>query len=258
MGRPVIFCVPHPDDETLGAGVAIAEHVAAGRDVHVLLMTKGTSSGAIDKINGSLWSPWWGAPHNPTVEGYQPLDATTLGVARLREIRAALGCLGVAADRLHFAWDLIGTEPLDTQVTVAQAKAAIRALHAQVMADNPNSGNCGLWTPTHLVDNNSDHTNIGKASQQLGAEDPVVWADRRYWVIPPYWNDPRLNQVTGRMWDTPTDAQIANRVRNACRAYAAWGPEQGMYAFGYHSVADMFAAMDGTTSTNQPKCLIHK
>lgn len=258
MGRPVIFCVPHPDDETLGAGVPIAEHVAGGRDVHVLLMTRGTSSAAIDKVNGLAFSPWWGVPHNPTVEGYQPLTADALGHSRVREIRDALGCLGVSADRLHFARDLLGSEPVDTQITVAQAKTAIKALHQQVMASNPDSGNCGLWTPTHVVDNNSDHLNIGKASLQLGAEDPVVWADRRYWVIPPYWSDTRLNQVPGRMWDTPTDVQITNRVRNACRVYASWAPGEGRYAFGYHSVAGMFAAMDGTTSTNGPKSLIHK
>ncbi|MCT2277985.1 PIG-L family deacetylase [Micromonospora chalcea] len=257
MSRPVIFAIPHPDDETLGAGVAIAEHVAAGRDVHVLLMTRGTSSGALDKVNGAVWSPWWGAPHSPAVEGYQPLTAAEMGAARLREFRAALGCLGVSADRLHFAWDLLGVEPLDTQVTVAQARAAIVALHGKVMADNPASGNCGLWAPSHTVDDNPDHRAIGQASWDLYKDDPVTWADRRYWVLPPYWSDDRLAQVPGRMWDTPTDAQIGNRVKNACRAYAAWAPAEGLFAFGYHSVSAMFALMDGS-GTGTPKCLIHK
>src|SRR5690242_6674599 len=51
-GRPWILVAPHPDDETLGAGVLVAEHYAAGRDVHILLLTRGTSSVARLQING--------------------------------------------------------------------------------------------------------------------------------------------------------------------------------------------------------------
>ncbi|WP_326564564.1 PIG-L deacetylase family protein [Micromonospora peucetia] len=261
MGRPVIFCVPHPDDETLGAGVSIAEHVAAGRDVRILLMTRGTGSGAIRKVNGTNWSPWWGVWHNPAVEGYQPLGEEEFGASRMRELMAAIGCLGVSAEHVYEASALLGEPVLDGSVTQDQARRAILALAATL---DPAAGHPGLWTPTWLVDDNPDHIAVGKASRQLGVEDPVWWGDRRYWVLPPYWQDARLGQIAGEFWDTPNNAgtevaiEIQRRARNACLAYKAWAPQQGMYAIGYHSVDGMFAAMDGSTSTNPPKCLIHK
>lgn len=252
MGRPVIFAVPHPDDEVLGAGVSIAEHVAAGRDVRVLLMTRGTGSGAIRKLNGLEWSPWWGVTHDPAAEGYQPLSPEIMGEARHREALAALGCLGVPSHHVYEASELLGEPVLDGSVTIDQARRAILALADSL---DPALGQVGLFTPSDVVDNNPDHLAIGRASRQLGAADPVRWSDRRYWVLPPYWTDARLAQVAGEFWDTPTDIYIERRARNACRVYASWSPPVS-FAIGYHSVADMFAAMDGTS--NPPRCLIHK
>lgn len=253
MGRPFILCAAHPDDETLGAGVAIAEHIAAGRDVHILLMTRGTNSGVIRQLNGTNTGSWWGVTHDPVAEGYQPLGVDEFGAARYRELVAAMGCLGVTADRIHEASDLIGEPVLDSYVTVDQAKRAIAAL-----ADtfDPAAGNVGLWTPSWLVDDNPDHRAIGDASRQLGTEDPVRWADRRFYVLPAYWTDPRLSQIAGEFWDLPTDSTIQVKARNATRAYRSWAPVQGLYAIGYHSTAGMFGQIDGTTGT--PKCLIHK
>ncbi|MBO4210481.1 PIG-L deacetylase family protein [Micromonospora echinofusca] len=252
MARPVVFCVPHPDDEVLGAGVSIAEHVFAGRDVHLLLMTRGAGSGAIRKLNGEDWSPWWGVDHDPATEGYQPFTPETMGDARHGELIAAVGCLGVTQDRIHEATELIGEPVTDGTLTSDQARRAILALVARF---DPTAGNPGLWGPSWLVDNNPDHIAVGQAIKALGAADPVRFADRRYWVLPPYWQDARLGQIAGEFWDLPTDVFIERRVRNACRAYAAWAPPHA-FAFGYHSVSDMFALMDGSTSP--PKCLIHK
>lgn len=38
---PVLILAPHPDDEVLGAGGTIARLAAEGRDVHVVIVTKG-------------------------------------------------------------------------------------------------------------------------------------------------------------------------------------------------------------------------
>ena len=53
---PAIFLTPHQDDETLTMGAAIREHVLAGRDTWVLLLTDGASSGVCQKApyNGDL------------------------------------------------------------------------------------------------------------------------------------------------------------------------------------------------------------
>ncbi|MFI1197687.1 PIG-L deacetylase family protein [Micromonospora sp. NPDC020750] len=247
-GRPVIFVVPHPDDETLGAGVPIAEHVAAGRDVRILLLTRGTASNARAAINGTA-NPgtWWGPWHDPATEGYQPLSPELFGQARYDEMVAALGCLGVPADRIHEAG------LLDTQVTIPAVKQAIVALADTLPQDR---GDIGLWAPSYVVDDNPDHIAAGEAVRQLGAENPARWPDRRWWILPAYWTDARLSQVA-EVWDTPTDATITARVRNACRAYNAWHPPYS-FAIGYHSVLSMFNKMDGVGANPQPRAMIHR
>lgn len=43
-GQTVLVVGAHPDDEVLGAGGAIAKHADAGDDVHVLIVTEGTTA----------------------------------------------------------------------------------------------------------------------------------------------------------------------------------------------------------------------
>lgn len=240
-GRPALFVVPHPDDETLAAGVTLAEHVIAGREVHILLLTRGEKSAARHVINGTAVSGWWGVRHDPAVEGYEPLDETAFGAARHRELLAAAGCLGIPAERIHEA------NLPNEGVTVANATQAIVATADAI------GGDVGLWAPSHTVDDHPDHLAAGQAVQQLGVDDPVRWWDRRYYILPAYWSgDPRLPSVT-YWWDTPADAAVAARARDACRAYGSWQPRAGVFACGYQSVPEMFAKIDVN-----PKCLVHK
>ncbi|MCZ7440806.1 PIG-L family deacetylase [Micromonospora sp. WMMC241] len=239
-GRPALFVIPHPDDETLAAGVVIAEHVAAGRDVHLLLLTRGEKSAVMDGLNGTGTMGWWGVTHNPQVEGYAPLTEATFGEARRREITAAAGALGVPADHIHEA----GLP--NEGVTVASAKAAIVACATDIGAD------VGLWAPSHTVDNHADHLAAGQAVRQLGTEDPVRWWDRRYYVLPMYWSDARLSKVDW-WWDYAANAQVTNRARNATRAYQGWQPANGMFAIGWHSTYSAFRTIEA-----DPKCLVHR
>lgn len=41
---PALFVAAHPDDETLGMSIALAEHIAAGQGVHLLWLTRGEAS----------------------------------------------------------------------------------------------------------------------------------------------------------------------------------------------------------------------
>jgi LmbE family N-acetylglucosaminyl deacetylase len=236
-GRPWILVVPHPDDETLGAGVTMAEHLALGRDVHILLLTRGTGSTARGQINGEQHSKWWGITHNPAAEGYAPLTPDAFGSARFAELTTAVGCLG--GGQVHEAG------LTDGKVTVAQAKSAISALVDEIGRD------AGVHAPSWLVDDNPDHRAAGQALRELAAEQPKVYGDVRWYVLPPYWSDKRLEQVAWS-WMEPTGTEISNRARNACRAYAAWHPPRS-YAIGYHSVDYMFTMID-----TRPRSMTHK
>jgi LmbE family N-acetylglucosaminyl deacetylase len=235
----LILVAPHPDDETLGAGVLLAEHVAAGRDVHILLLTRGTGSVARLELNGSRPSRWWGVTHDPAADGYAPLTPDAFGQARLDELTTAVHALG--GGQIHEAG------LTDEQVTVGQAKAAIAALVASVGRD------AGVYAPTYLVDDNPDHRAAGQALHELAAEQPEAYGDVGWYILPRYWSDPRLKQVAPAPYrDAPSNGQISSRVRNACRAYAAWHPPHS-YAIGYHSVDDMFALIE-----SNPRALLHK
>lgn len=235
---PALFVAAHPDDETLAMGVAIAEHAAAGQDVHVLWLTRGDASNVRSQLNGTTASTWWGLTHDPAVEGYAPLSAAEFAAARIAEATNAIRCMG----------DVIIHEAglADGQVTQADAEDAIVAVADQIAP----GGAVRLKTHSHIVDNHPDHLAAGNAVLALGDADPARFDDRRYYVLPIYWDDPRLSQVS-ESWDGPGSAEIAARVVNACRSYGAWSPPH-TYAVGHHSVPGLWPPLMA-----QPRCLVH-
>jgi LmbE family N-acetylglucosaminyl deacetylase len=239
-GRSIIFISPHPDDETLAMGAAIAQHLAAGRQVHALALTAGTATRVRGELNGDAIAPWWGVRHDPAAEGYAPLTTAAIGQARLREWHAALDQLGVPQANRHEA----GLQ--DGAVTVEGAMAAIRAV-----ADGlPNTG---LWTTSWVADRHPDHLAAGQAVRRLGQLDPIRWWDRRYTVLPTYWADPIRYPAPGRAWLLPADTTQRRKAINACRCYGAWQPRSGAYAVGMHSVDALF-----TKVMADPRCMVHR
>lgn len=245
---PALFIAAHPDDETLAMSVAIAEHVAAGQDVHVLWMTRGKASAVLSKLNAASATPnsWWGVVHNPGAEGYDPLTPDEFGAVRLAEAITAVTCLSAGLSGTLTTHEG-GLE--DGQVTMQDAKAAIEALCDLITPEGAPVRLKGHTWRTQL-DNHPDHVAVGMAMKQLATEDPVRYGDVRYYILPYYWHDPDLNLV-GEVWDTPTNSDIAARAINACRSYGAWAPP-ARFAVGHHSTFGMFAqVMVG------PKCLFH-
>jgi LmbE family N-acetylglucosaminyl deacetylase len=240
---PALFIAAHPDDEVLGFGVALAEHVQVGRDTHLLWMTGGGTTSARQSINGATGNAWWGAVHQPAAEGYAPLTVAECAAARIREglNAVALLCSGAAgAATVHQAG-------LNEGYTAAQARAAITAVCDAIA---PGAA-VHLKPHSWLVDDHPDHIAAGAAVKAMVAADPGRFDEPRYYVLPQYWSDPRLASVT-ESFDNPTDATIAQRVRNACRAYGAWSPPH-TYAIGFHSVSGLL-----TTIQTNPRSLVHR
>jgi LmbE family N-acetylglucosaminyl deacetylase len=240
-GRPVIFVAPHPDDDILGFSNQLWRHVAAGRNIHILALTRGTATQAIFALNGQAPSGWLGYTHSPIIEGYSPLTTTDIGVARTNEQVAAMAMLGITVGRIHHA-DL-----QDGQVTVAQAKAAIVGLADQLGPDT------GLWSLSYHVDVASDHLHAGEAVRQLGREQPARFYDRRYVVLRPYWNDPKWLEVPGRAVSPPLNETERIRTINAARPYGAWQPRSGAFAVANHSSPSLLAG-----ALTSPETHIHR
>jgi LmbE family N-acetylglucosaminyl deacetylase len=239
---PVLFVVAHPDDETLGMAVPLVEHLA-GQDVHVLLLTDGEGTSARDVLNGVGVSSWWAVQHVPALEGYATLDPAAIVTARAAEHATALASMaaGQSGTLTHHEAHLP-----DGGVTKASAYAAILAVCDLVAPGQP----VRIKGHSPVVDNHPDHVACGQALAQLSADDPTRFSDRRHYVLPAYWSDPRLSQVT-HSWDLPGTPDVANRAVNACRAYGAWAPP-GRLAVGWHSIWVSFATLMST-----PKALQH-
>lgn len=231
-GRPIVFYVPHPDDETLSMGEVIAHHVLAGRDVRVVLLTKGTASGVIRQINGDASSSWWGGYHDPAGEGYARQTTTGMGEGRNREFLSACGQLGVPA------WSVYSAGLTDGRVTPAQAKTVIR----QYAERFPNAGHYGM----SANDPHNDHSAVGAALRELVDEDPQKWWDvfvlpfRRQWRYDPAATD---YNAGGHVEESK------RRMRNAARCYGAWNPAVGSLAWGWHSVPT-----DLGLAVSDPRC----
>lgn len=236
MSRPVIFYAPHADDETLNMGITIAEHVAAGRDTHVVLMTYGRQSRALNVINGTHVNGgyFWEIKHDPEFEGYKPLTVEQFAEARMEEFYNALRQLGVPAENQHIEYLDDPNSDGGESVTVNEAKNIIQ----KYIDLYPDADHYTL----SYHDIHPDHAACGQALQDLYDEGAIQYYVR--FIISMATRDDyesRGAAIPGGGWkDTPTDNTIKQRVINACRCYAAWAPRLGAYAIGYHSVSRQF------------------
>jgi hypothetical protein len=232
MSRPVIFYVPHPDDESLNMGITIAEHVAAGHPTHVVLMTHGRVTAALDAINGVTYSGYWKVYHNPATEGYEPLTKDTLAQARINEFHHACGQLGVPVENRHIEY--LDDPATGETITYDEAIAVIE----KYIELYPDADHYSL----SYHDIHTDHAAVGQALLDLYN---CGWIQYyvRFIISMATRNDyeARGVPIPGGGWkDVPTDSVIRQKVINACRCYAAWAPSIGAYAVGYHSVYSQF------------------
>lgn len=225
-GLPVVFYAPHADDETLWMGQAIAHHAIVGREVHVVLCSTGIGSAALGAINGVTGNSWWGWHHDPAREGYTPLSEAEFGNARDREFLAACGQLGVQAANVHFA----STRGNDIE------PGWVASVIADMATKYPTAGHYTTW----WGDDHPDHAAVGTALKELRLVDPVLYRDSR-WMVKPA----QASTAGARVYGLPAEsaAEIKRMSIRAAWCYRAWAPPHA-YAIGYHSVANMFSAVE--------------
>jgi LmbE family N-acetylglucosaminyl deacetylase len=246
MTWPALFVGAHPDDEILSMGVDIANHVHAGRDVHVLILTRGTASGVLADLNGDAISSWWHTRHDPASEGYAPLTRDDLGAARIAETRSALGQLGVPQANIHEGG------LTDGQVTAADARSAITEVALTLGPTTSLKGQSFLAAADYAGgDVNPDHTAIGSALYQMHKASVVYgtepWTDVRYYHFWERYGTTALSAagIVGH-FVTPYDGPGgigARAVEHAIDAFGAWNPVVGSFACGEHSVHSDFDAL---------------
>ena len=222
-----IYYVPHADDEILTYGVSIKNHLNAGREVVVVLYTKGWGSKVQNELNGTAYSPYWGATHNPTKEGYETLDNDEFGDARKREFINSCYALGVNPSNVYF-------RPLTVTNSITEMKNVILEFNTLFPAASHKAmswkDRMGLAT-----DDPNEHSVSGYALKQLWQAGTIT--DARFYIS-------RYNimngTITGGSNELLANSSHLPDLRHSTRCYDAWAPMQGLFAIGYHSVKDQF------------------
>jgi LmbE family N-acetylglucosaminyl deacetylase len=259
----IVFFAPHPDDETLSAGLALTWYLSQGATVDVVAMTRGEAGGPLGSFNGNNVCNW--APHsythNPTAEGYTALTSTDLGAARVHEGRSAVGAMamiapssGVSAGTIAYHEggstgvlpDGFGTQSdgvgKDSPTAVALAKA--------IISEYVNMYSNTFFYTMSPTDDHPDHAACGQALRDLKNTNPLLsgvrfFVSKRYWAVNnggSYPADvaaqPDLQWFNAGTRKSDIDAHLRGKVINC---FQAWNPAEGSYAIGYHQVAGQFA-----------------
>lgn len=142
----VVFYIPHQDDEALTFGVAIMNHLKAGYEVHVVLLTDGSASGVRKKM------------------GMTPAEFTK---ARNKEFALSLKSMGVKDSNVQY----MGFK--DSQLTVAQVEKVIKSYEKKYAKARHKTFS---WTDK----DNHDHSNAGIALRNV--QKAKITDDARYYV----------------------------------------------------------------------------
>jgi LmbE family N-acetylglucosaminyl deacetylase len=147
---PVLGIFAHPDDAEIGAGGTLAKWAAAGREVHLLILTNGDRGSA-----------------DPA------MDRAELAATRLVETEAAAAVMGLAGVRIMGVHD---GELENTQEIREAVVRRIREVHAEtVLSCDPTS-----WFFDNTYYNHSDHRRAGEIALDAvfpGAGNPHFFSE---------------------------------------------------------------------------------
>lgn len=197
---PVIWYIPHPDDEALFMAGSIYEHKQ--RENIVVLLTAGGASKAINTVNSKLAVPL-------TTEQFMD--------ARVKEFKAAMVALGIKAQ------NIITHNLPDGALT----KSQIYRVMLQMERQYPGSSHKTM----SYHDPHRDHRTAGKALQKAYAKGKI--RDARFYL-------PTSIQHQHKGFNVNFSKSTVISKQQVLSQYMLWDPEQGRYAIGANSVQSLF------------------
>jgi LmbE family N-acetylglucosaminyl deacetylase len=237
-----VFVSPHGDDEALSEAAAIATAVESGDEVHVVLASNGSTSAALAEINGQISDgPYWGTdvPHNPAVEGYEPLTPWDMAVARTAEFRSSCGALGVRPENVHLG------RPGDMLEDLPDAVSAAWAMEIFTSWADHFAGQVVAWATMWWYDGSPDHAHLGQAGHKAKVDDPDRFSNFTFFIKASERTTQHALDLGVFVFPVPAAiaAKVKARQRHAAYCYCAWNPARGSYAVGKHSVGTLFDAV---------------
>ena len=194
---PVIWYIPHPDDETIFMGGSIGMH-RSRRNILVVL-TRGGGSGARKLVNRKL---------------EKKLNPERFMRARVRELRAAAARLGVHPD------DVLVHDLPDGGVEIGDVH--------EIVAEMAQRFPRGQHRTMSYLDPHPDHATAGEALHK--AHESGVVKDCLFHLPVSLVDDDLGSSV-------PLIDEAVAAKRAALREYERWRPRNGRFAIGSHSVA---------------------
>lgn len=210
--RPAVFIAAHADDESIGMAGAIREHVLAGRDVFLELMTHGQGSATFHQLNDGGSHPWHPGHHT------HALTPDEFGDARSREFIDSAIRLGVTG--IHIS------DFGDGDLTVSEVTTRINFWTALGATGLSLKGTAGEHDPSVLGGTpHGDHKAVWDALVASGFGDIRAYLVYHYTSGAGYGFSPvALSPV------------LCAAKQDSLDAYRVWDPANGRYAIGYHSV----------------------
>ncbi|MBR0144228.1 MAG: PIG-L family deacetylase [Clostridia bacterium] len=221
-----VYLAPHQDDELTNLGVDLCREVSEGKEVWCLLFTDGSSSFVREFLgNGEK------CPLHPGRHVYR-MDRAGFALARDREWRESLAAMGLPAERAVVPEG----RAVDGSLTKEQAKELLLRFLA-----GKNDARVTLKTimPVTGCRQNPDHTNLGKAAEELFREGGADGLELFFEPILTGKNCPEERDLT-RV--EPENGEQRKKLEKAAAAYGRWDPAHGFFAVGHHSVKGEFDA----------------
>lgn len=202
-----IFIVPHPDDEVLSMGAGIIDLVEKGKNVHVVLLTKGEGSGAIHGVNKRM-----------VEDGLEKIELEAFVNSRILEFKDAMSSMGISSSNYY----VYGLPDGGTSVESI----------TQIIKEYQNKLNPDQFHAISETDKHRDHKNTAIALKNLynngTIKNPMFYLSNQDYNAVKYEKTISLSS-SGKA-----------KLKNACHSYNMWNPSEGRYAVGWISVESLF------------------
>lgn len=218
--KPVVFILPHQDDELFMAG-AIQQYKKTGRAIYVVMVSDGGSSAARHVLNGK---DEFGNPvfcdiherfHRPAKEGYRIFTRQTFSAARNKEFVRSLKELGIPKSHIYFmnkGGENGSAKPefRDGDLTRNAAEALMRIYKKY-----------GDGTYITVSGGHRDHIALEEALIQTDGITEKLFFPLEH------------DHVEAHVQLSSTEAMVKQK---AVGVYEEWAPKKGIFGIGGHSV----------------------
>jgi N-acetylmuramoyl-L-alanine amidase len=243
---PVVYFVPHADDEVLSYAVDIRNMIREGKPTYLVLMSQGEDSSARSIQNGfydgeyivpskhgiQLYCHWHKRYHDPIQEKYLHghIKVNTFGELREEDFFRATKALGVPEENI-FSHALSKKD---------FNRENIEGIIKEYIGKYPNAD----FKTMSKFDGHNQHALIGRTLEELEQKNEVHPFQTSYFVSMYTDRFSSINIPFEKMKISLSDHLDTAYIKKGINEYKRFEPEHGLYGNGYHSVMSQFNSLE--------------